>query len=189
MKTILVIIALGAVLVGGVFLLQGPSGQSSQSDGTATAPSTGSRQRDTLPQVTVATSDGASVAVNDLVKDEQVLVINSWATWCPFCVEELPDFVALQEEFGDTIAVVAINRRESPAATTLYLEDLNVATALTYLYDRSDQWYRSIGGFSMPETLFVNARGEIVVHKRGFMRLDEMRENVRTTLTSNEETL
>lgn len=31
----------------------------------------------------------------------RILVINFWATWCPPCREEIPDFIRLQKELGD----------------------------------------------------------------------------------------
>ncbi len=34
-------------------------------------------------------------------KSDTVYITNYWATWCPPCVEEIPDFVALQEEYKD----------------------------------------------------------------------------------------
>ena len=30
----------------------------------------------------------------------KVLVINFWATWCPPCLQELPEFIRLQNEYG-----------------------------------------------------------------------------------------
>lgn len=134
-----------------------------------------------LPEVTFTDAEGAEVTLDEYLGDS-VLVINSWASWCPFCVHELPDFVELQKEFGDEITVIGINRRESPQETQSYLTELGIESDLVYLYDLSDQWYKAIGGFSMPETLFVNKEGETVVHKRGFMALDEMRDHVNTAL-------
>jgi len=37
----------------------------------------------------------------------------------------------------------------------------------------------------MPETIFVNGAGEIVVHKRGPMELDEMREHTNKIISAN----
>lgn len=31
----------------------------------------------------------------------KVLVINFWATWCPPCLKEVPEFVELQKKYGD----------------------------------------------------------------------------------------
>ena len=47
---------------------------------------------------------------------------------------------------------------------------------MIFLLDSSDSFYRSIGGFTMPETLFVDGGGNILLHKRGPMTLDEMRQ-------------
>ncbi len=107
----------------------------------------------------------------------QPLVINSWAVWCPFCRKELPDFAQLQKEFADEVVVIAIDRRESLEKAKSYTDELGITDDMVFLLDPSDSFYKSIGGFSMPETIFVNNKGEIMVHKRGPMELDEMREH------------
>src|SRR3989338_776310 len=104
------------------------------------------------------------------------LVINSWAVWCPFCRKELPDFAELQKEFGDRVVVIAVDRQEPLEKAKGYTDELGISNNLLFLLDSSDSFYKSIGGFSMPETIFVNSNGEIVVHKRGPMELGEMRE-------------
>ena len=32
--------------------------------------------------------------------DGQVIALNFWATWCPPCMQEIPEFVALQDKYG-----------------------------------------------------------------------------------------
>ncbi|MEX0918789.1 MAG: TlpA disulfide reductase family protein [Candidatus Paceibacterota bacterium] len=110
------------------------------------------------------------------------MVINSWAVWCPFCRNELPDFAELQEEFGDEITVVAIDRQEPLEKAKGYTDELGITDDMLFLLDPNDEFYKSIGGFSMPETIFVNSTGEIVVHKRGPMDLVEMVEHVNKIL-------
>lgn len=108
----------------------------------------------------------------------KALVINSWAVWCPFCVKELSDFVELQKKYGDDIVVIAIDRAESLEKAKSFTDSLGVSDGIIFLLDPKDSFYKSIGGFSMPETIFVDADGNILVHKRGPMELPEMSANV-----------
>jgi thiol-disulfide isomerase/thioredoxin len=39
---------------------------------------------------------------------DRVVVINFWATWCPPCRKETPEFVALQKDFGDKVQFIGI---------------------------------------------------------------------------------
>jgi thiol-disulfide isomerase/thioredoxin len=104
------------------------------------------------------------------------LVVNSWAVWCPFCVKELDDLAQLQEEFQDEIVVVAINREEPLEKAETFTDSINVTDKIQFWLDLEDSFYKAIGGFGMPETLFIDADGEIIIHKRGPMDLNEMRE-------------
>lgn len=109
-------------------------------------------------------------------------VVNSWAAWCPFCREELKDFAVVQKEFGDRVVIIAIDRAESLETAKKYSDELGVTNDLVFLLDPSDSFYQSIGGFSMPETIFVDADGFIRIHKRGPMPLEEIREKVHSIL-------
>ncbi len=109
----------------------------------------------------------------------KALVINSWAAWCPFCKKELPDFVTIQKEFKDTLVIIAIDRAESLETAKKYSDDLGVTNDLVFLLDPKDSFYQAIGGFSMPETIFVDKNGTIVDHKRGPMEVSEIRERVK----------
>lgn len=109
----------------------------------------------------------------------KALVINSWAAWCPFCKKELPDFVSAQKEFGNQILIIAVDRQEPLEVAKKYTDEVGVTNDLTFVLDPDDSFYRSIGGFSMPETIFVSRDGIIRIHKRGPMSLEEIREKIK----------
>lgn len=128
--------------------------------------------------------DGATVKLADLKHD--VLVVNAWASWCPFCARELPDLSQLGEEYKDRgVIVVGINRKESQGTAKAFVEHIGSPKGIMFLLDSEDFFYRSIGGFSMPETVFYNGKGDLIAHKRGFMELEEMRSLVNQALASN----
>lgn len=106
------------------------------------------------------------------------LIVNSWATWCTFCINELPNFTAAQKEFGDQVVIIAINRRESPETSKEFTDNLDISDGIIYLLDPKDDFYKTIGGFGMPETLFINSAGQTIIHKRGPMDLNEIRSKI-----------
>jgi len=161
MKRAIIIIVGLVIILGAVFLFQGKDERGGV---------------DKVPDFNLEDYSGNIVSLSDFTG--KILVLNSWAAWCPFCVEELKDFALLQEEFGDEIVVIAIDRAESLETSKKFSDELGVTDKLVFLLDPRDSFYKSIGGFSMPETLFVDGEGNIRIHKRGPMKLNEMREKV-----------
>ena len=170
-----IIIGVGVLaLIGGGILLLTQGGTTLDEQGT-----TLKSQRQVKDDLTFVDYDGNTVALADF--SGKPLVINSWASWCPFCVKELPDFVLLQKKFPEMV-VIAVDRRESLNTAKSYTDDLGITDSLMFLLDSSDSFYRSIGGFTMPETIFVDKEGVIQIHKRGIMSLDEMERNIEKIL-------
>jgi len=116
--------------------------------------------------------DGNAVSLADF--RGKPLVVNGWAVWCPFCVKELGDFAIAQKEFGDKVTIIAIDRAESLETAKKFTDDLGVTDDLVFWLDSDDSFYRSIGGFSMPETIFIDSDGNKKFHKRGPMDAEEI---------------
>ncbi len=133
-----------------------------------------------IPELILQDYKGNQIVLVDFVGTP--LVVNSWAKWCPFCKQELLDFAAVQEEFGDQITIIAIDRGESLETAKGFSDELGVSGDLIFLLDPNDSFYKAIGGFSMPETIFVNEEGFIVTHKRGPMDAEEVRSRARKLL-------
>lgn len=132
------------------------------------------------PNFSLQDYSGKTVSLADFAG--KPLVINSWAAWCPFCRKELVDFATVQKELGDKVVIIAIDRAETGDVAKKYTDELGVTNDLIFLIDPSDSFYQSIGGFSMPETIFVDKNGSIVEHKRGPMDVNEIREKAQKLL-------
>lgn len=68
---------------------------------------------------TLSTLGGGTVTLSQL-RDQWVL-LNFWATWCPYCVRQMPYFQAAYEERGDEIEFIGINWGESEAKVRKYV--------------------------------------------------------------------
>jgi thiol-disulfide isomerase/thioredoxin len=109
------------------------------------------------------------------------VVLNFWASWCAFCIEEMPDFQRLQEQVGDRATVIGINRAESRATAERFADQ--TGARYTLLLDLDDELGDASGPYQvigMPTTLYIRADGVVDTVKVGFHELDEM-----FALTSN----
>ncbi len=107
-----------------------------------------------------------------------VRIVNFWASWSPYSREEIPALAALKREFGDRVEVVALNRDKNPADGRTFLEEIGLSSEITFAYDSEDTYFRRVGGYNMPETVFVGPNGEVLAHVHGPMDLEVMRATV-----------
>jgi len=127
---------------------------------------------------------GNQIGFNDY--QGKVRVVNSWASWTPFSQQELPLLEELAKEYKDReVVVLAINRKEQREFAVSYLSTLQTFENVIFAIDLTDSFYTSIGGFSMPETIFYDATGNIIFHKRGNMTYEEMKLHTEAALSSS----
>jgi len=177
MKKYFIIVAVVVLLiVGGIVIFifrQNQNTQESNSNST-------SQTEQKAPNFSLQDYSGKTVNLADFAG--KPLVINSWASWCPFCQQEIPDLATAQKELGDKVVIIAVDRVESLAVAKGYTDQQGTTDKLIFLIDPSDSFYQSIGGFSMPETIFVDKNGNIVDHKRGPMDINEIRQRIQNIL-------
>jgi cytochrome c biogenesis protein CcmG, thiol:disulfide interchange protein DsbE len=89
------------------------------------------------------------------------VVVNFWASWCPACVAEMPDFEAVHAELGDQVVFLGLNMQETDPAGA---EALVTATGVSYLLgtDPRGEIFNQFGGIAMPTTVFIDADGQVV---------------------------
>ena len=99
----------------------------------------------------------------------KVLVINFWATWCPPCRKEIPEFIALQNQYGERglqFIGIAIEERQ-PVANFAQNIGINYPTLIAE--DIGIMLARQLGNVSgaVPFTIVVDAQGKIVYRHPG----------------------
>ncbi len=117
--------------------------------------------------------DGNPVKFSDFAGEP--LIINSWATWMPFSKDELLALSTLKESKGDVLTILAINRMEDKAVIRAYLATFGIdSTKIIFLVDPADTFYKGVGGYAMPETVFYAKDGVITTHTRGVLAPEEL---------------
>ena len=179
-NTIITIVVILVVLVGGFLLFSGGGGESATEGVSDNTSKETSESFDKAPSFTLEDYDGNEVSSADFTGT--MLVVNSWAVWCPFCLEELPAFAEVVNEFEGEVVVIAVDRAEPLSLAKEFSDKLGVTDDLLFVLDPSDSFYKAIGGFSMPETIFVDRDGGIQIHKRGPMDANEIRQRLQSIL-------
>lgn len=117
---------------------------------------------DPLPEATFAVLGDPEQQVSTADLRGTPAIINFWATWCAFCVEEMPDLEVAHLALGDAVVFVGIARQDNPERALALAEE----TGVTYLLLESPDgaFYTQVKARGMPTTLLVDADG-IIRHR------------------------
>lgn len=107
------------------------------------------------------------------------LVVTSWASWCPQCVTDLPTLSELAASYdSEELKVLAVNRAENKFTAERFLNTLGNTENIIIILDPDDHFFEAHEGYAMPETLVYDRRGNLVLHQRGELRVDELQNKV-----------
>jgi thiol-disulfide isomerase/thioredoxin len=131
------------------------------------------------------------IKINELEKiihptDNKLYVINFWATWCPPCVDELPDFQKVAGEFNSSSIKFVMISLDFPSQinNTLipFLKKNKITLDISVMMDIDyDSWIQKIdkdwqGG--IPATLFINSSKKIREFTSGQLTEKDLRKKI-----------
>lgn len=95
------------------------------------------------------------------------LVVNYWATWCPPCIEEMPELQLFHDQHADKNAmVIGINTELiNPARLRRFLDDYFITYPIFVSRPTQQSELGLIPG--LPTTFLVNPEGEVVARQVG----------------------
>lgn len=103
--------------------------------------------------------------------NDKVIFLNFWATWCPPCIAEMPSIQALKNKLKNKEAVVF----------AMVDADSNLQSSLSFMkkhnydlpvYVQTNDVPESLFNGSLPTTVIINKKGEIVMKHEGLGNYD-----------------
>lgn len=122
----------------------------------------------------VQTGDGSTVRLSEQLG--KPIVLNFWATWCGYCVEELPAFEEMYRSHGDEVTFMMINATDDRRETVEAVEAFLAANGYTFpvYYDVTAEAASAYGAYSIPLTVFIGADGQVAYVRRGAMNASQL---------------
>ena len=115
----------------------------------------------------------------------KILIVNFWASWCPPCVEEMPEFFMLQNELGGKgVQFVGILVDDEPDVAQEFLKSMAVNYPMLNGNAGGRQWAAKLGNRAevLPYSLVYDADGKRVHTEMGKFTRDEVLEQVKPLL-------
>jgi thiol-disulfide isomerase/thioredoxin len=110
----------------------------------------------------------------------KILIVNFWATWCPPCVEEMPELSALQAELTPRNAQIIGIGIDNPANIAEFAGRYKISyplyTAGMQGTELSRQFGNQAGG--LPFTVLVDAKGAVRKTYLGRLKIGELRRDL-----------
>lgn len=132
------------------------------------------------PNFSLKTADGTTIELAKL--KGKVVVINFWATWCPPCRAEIPDFIRIQEQYknkGLVIVGISLDQKGWPAVNSFAEK-----TKFNYpIVLGNEDIVNAYGGIeAIPTSFFIDKKGFIIDKQVGMLTKEAFEQKLKSLL-------
>ena len=125
------------------------------------------------PSVTFKTLDNQSFSLKDF--SGKAVIISFWASNCPSCLQEIPDFLTLYRQYhAQGLEIIAVSMPyDIPSHVVALKQRLKIPYYL--VLDLQGRINSAFGGIALtPTSLLISPEGKIIWHHTGRFSVAEM---------------
>ncbi len=126
---------------------------------------------------TVYDRSGSQISLSDMRGTP--VVLNFWASWCGPCQSEMPVFESMYSEYGDEVHFMMVNLtggNETADSAEKFIESKGYSFPV--YFDSNGQAALAYSVYSIPETYFIDADGNIKGNIKGTLDENSLREGI-----------
>lgn len=97
----------------------------------------------------------------------KIVVVTFWASWCTYCLKELPVLDSLQRHAGDVLQVVAVNVKDTPEDYRVMMRQMKSYT-LTQSRDSDGSISDRYAVTGYPSLWIIDDEGKVAAHYSGY---------------------
>ena len=138
-------------------------------------------------ELPIVTSQGIQSETIDPATTGKVTIINFWGTWCGGCVEELPYFDRVADEYADSVQVIAIHTDmlsdTAPDYIAANYANSHILFAKDLPTDSLDAYYSLLGGLGgYPYTVVIDENGIVLTSVSSALTYEDLQQIIETAL-------
>ncbi|MEK4129586.1 TlpA disulfide reductase family protein [Solibacillus sp. FSL W8-0474] len=89
-------------------------------------------------------------------------IVNFWASWCEPCKMEAPHLQRLYEEYNDQLEILAVNMTTKDRQDDVQKFVNEYGLTFPVLLDEQGDVSMTYGAFTIPTTIFIDEKGNII---------------------------
>lgn len=144
----------------------------------------GVQVNDKSPSFLIETLTGQQVSVVKNKPLTKPIYLKFWATWCSYCIEEMPHFQHMNDAYKDDMEFVAVNvgMNDSLARINKFIQGNQYSMPVSF--DEKGDLVSAFNIIGTPQHIIIGTDGKII--HRSFLITDDLEQKVAAAIAIGE---